>query len=138
MPYLSHISVMTYYSFNILFLVSILHSSQKTRLSLLLGSECVSKHFLQIECPHNKVYGSFRYSKQLKQLRVLSKSNAGLVILSRSLKMSFFMFSRSITFYSEFLKFSTTFSYFSFSLESWDSNVFPTSIRAKNLDSRSL
>lgn len=71
-------SPMTLLSFNALFLVSILHSSQKTRESGLFGSEWVLKHFEQIECPHNKVRGMgipepgphFKNSKQLKHDKV--------------------------------------------------------------------
>lgn len=65
-----------------LFLVSILHSSQRTSESLLLGSECVEKHFLQMECPHNSVNGSYKYSKQLKHESVESKSATFLEFLS--------------------------------------------------------
>jgi hypothetical protein len=65
----------TLLSLSDLFLVSTLHSSQKTSESWLLGSEWVRKHLLHIECPHNRVRGigypepgpHFRYSRQLRQ-----------------------------------------------------------------------
>jgi len=56
-----------------LFLVSILQSSQNTKESLLFGSECSSKHALHILWPHDKVNGSYRKLRQLKQLRLYSK-----------------------------------------------------------------
>jgi len=65
---------MTWLSRSYLFFVSILHSSQKTRESELLGSECWEKHFLQMECPQTSVrgLGSFRYSRQERQDKVYS------------------------------------------------------------------
>jgi hypothetical protein len=79
---LSHITFITFISFKFLFFVSILHSSQNTIESLLVGSEWVLKHyhefiiikitFKQIEWPQTRVKGSVRYSKQLKQDKVVS------------------------------------------------------------------
>ncbi len=73
-----HMSPMTLFSLSALFLVSILQSSQKTSDSGLFGSECVLKHFAQIECPHSSVNGigipvpgpHFKNSKQLRQDKV--------------------------------------------------------------------
>ena len=56
-PKPEHTSPMNLLSLRDLFLVSILHSSQKTKESRLLGSECCLKHFEQIECPQSKVSG---------------------------------------------------------------------------------
>lgn len=81
-PYRSHISTITFCSLRTLFLVSILHSSQKTRESLLLGSECVSKHFRQIEWPHVRVSGSFKNSRQLRHDRVEFNSSAFFLFLA--------------------------------------------------------
>ena len=69
---------------NYLFFVSILHSSQKTKESWLLGSECYVKHFLQIEWPQTSVrgFGSLRYSKQERQESVEEMGSNVVFILS--------------------------------------------------------
>ena len=57
LPNPEHISPITLLSLRLLFFVSILHSSQKTRDSGLLGSECSLKHLAQMECPQRRVRG---------------------------------------------------------------------------------
>lgn len=78
-----------------LFFVSTLHSSQNTRLSLDLGSECLLKHYnvrfcwkslltvLQMLCPQTSVNaGSFRNSRQDKHERTYSTASYPALIFS--------------------------------------------------------
>lgn len=79
--YLSLSIPITLSSFSYLFLVSILHSSQKTKLSLLDGSLCCSKQPLQILCPHYKVSGYFTAPKQLRHCNACSKTTPFITLL---------------------------------------------------------
>jgi len=129
---------MTSCSLRTLFFVSILHSSQKTRESLLFGSEWVLKHFRQIECPQTKVSGSFKYSKQERQLSVESNCSTCFLFLCNNLTSSFFNFSPSSTFSSNFLYFSFNFSYLLFNFEISAGKAFCISYKEIFSVSRSL
>lgn len=121
-----------------MFFVSILHSSQKTRESLLLGSEWVSKHFLHIEWPQTRVSGSLRYSKHDKQLKVESNCSTFRLFFYNILTNSFFNFSSfsivSLSLETE----SFNFSYLLFSFATYSGNAFCISIRLIFVISKSL
>jgi hypothetical protein len=115
---LSHIVLITLLSLRFLFLVSILHSSQKTSESLLFGSECMLKHYImsggsgkfgivryiftfaQIEWPQTRVRGSTKYSRQLKQESVVSIDSKLLFILLIASIIPFLIYSNFAIFFS--------------------------------------
>ena len=105
--------LITSYSFKSLFLVSILHSSQNTKESLLVGSECVLKQFRQIECPHTRVSGSLRNSKQLKQLSVESNVSTFFLFFYNILIISFLILSKFSLMSQNFFISATHYSYLS-------------------------